>query len=94
MDDSLDTVLGCLREFPCDLLKVVRLEYDLRPCLADDIAVELLAFYDQARIAEARRDILIYQVASNERATFLRCDEICQFDSTKILNEEPSFHHI
>jgi hypothetical protein len=24
----------------------------------------------------------------------LRCDEICQFDSTKILNEEPSFHHI
>jgi hypothetical protein len=86
----VETFLGYLREFPCDLRKAVRLEYDMRPCVADDIAVDSLLFMTKLAIAEARRDILIYH-ASNERVTFFRCDEICQFDSTKILNEGIQF---
>jgi hypothetical protein len=36
----MEIVLEYPREFPCDLLKALRLEYDLRPCVADDIAVD------------------------------------------------------
>jgi hypothetical protein len=48
----------CSREFLCDLFKPAGLKDDLRSCVANDIASELLAFYDQACIAEAERDVL------------------------------------
>ena len=59
-----------------DLLEAVRLEDDLRRGVADDIASELFAFYDQACIADAGRDVLICQVPSDERTTFALCDQV------------------
>ena len=84
----------CSREFLFDLLKPAGLKEDLRLRVADDIASKLLSFYDQTRIADAGRDVLICHVASNERTTFALCDQIFQFDPTSILNEIASFHHI
>ena len=61
---------NCSREFLCDLLKPAGLKDDLRLGVADDIASELLAFYDPTCIADAGRDVLICHVASDERTTF------------------------
>jgi hypothetical protein len=40
------------------LFKPAGLKDDLRPCVVNDVASELLAFYDQACIGEAARDVL------------------------------------
>ena len=45
----------CSRQFLCDLFKPAGFKDDLRPCVVNDVARELLAFYDQACIGEARR---------------------------------------
>ena len=50
--------------------KPAGLKDDLRLGVADDIASELLAFYDQTCIADAGRDVLICHVASDERTAF------------------------
>jgi hypothetical protein len=41
----------CSREFLCDLFKPAGLKDDLRPCVVNDVASELLAFY---KVASAR----------------------------------------
>jgi len=91
---STQQPLGSLSEFLGDLVKAARLEYDLGSCVANHVSREFLAFDDQAGIADAGRDIGIRHLTHNERASFFRCDQIVEIDSTEILNQATSFHAI
>ena len=77
-----------------DLVEKVRFESDVRFRKTRDTPGKLFTVNNQCCITNAWRCVLISSLRCDARAAFTPCNQIFQFNPTKVLNETSSFHPI